>query len=176
DKYKVNIFYTAPTAIRSLMAHGDAFVYPHSLASLKTLGTVGEPINEEAWQWYYDNIGKGKCWVVDTWWQTETGGIMISPLAHITPAKPTYATLPLPGIQPVLVNGQGEEIKGNNAEGNLCIKFPWPGMLRTTYGDHERCRLNYFSTYENRYFTGDGCRRDFEGNYRIIGRVDDVIN
>lgn len=176
DKHKVNIFYTAPTAIRSLMAYGDEFVYPYSLASLKTLGSVGEPINEEAWQWYYDNVGKGRCWVVDTWWQTETGGIMISPLAHITPAKPTYATLPLPGIQPVLVDVKGEEISGLSVEGNLCIRFPWPGMLRTTYGDHERCRLNYFATYSNLYFTGDGCRRDADGYFRIIGRVDDVIN
>ncbi len=176
DKYKVNIFYTAPTAIRSLMAYGDEFVYPYSLASLKTLGSVGEPINEEAWQWYYDTVGKGNCSVIDTWWQTETGGIMISPLAHITPAKPTYATLPLPGIQPVLVDHNGTEVKDMNAEGNLCIKFPWPGMLRTTYGDHERCRLNYFSAFKNLYFTGDGSRRDYEGNYRIIGRVDDVLN
>lgn len=176
DKYKVNIFYTAPTAIRSLMAFGDEYVYPYSLESLRTLGSVGEPINEEAWQWYFDNIGKGKCWIVDTWWQTETGGIMISPLAHITPTKPTYATLPLPGIQPVLVDSEGKEIEGNNVEGNLCIKFPWPGMLRTTYGDHERCWVNYFSTYKNLYFTGDGCRRDYDGYYRIIGRVDDVIN
>ena len=176
DKYKVNIFYTAPTAIRSLMAYGDEFVYPYSLASLKTLGSVGEPINEEAWQWYYDNVGKGQCAVVDTWWQTETGGMMISPLAHITPTKPTFATLPLPGIQPVLVDHAGNELNGVNIEGNLCIKFPWPGMLRTTYGDHERCRLTYFSTYKNLYFTGDGCRRDHDGYYRIIGRVDDVIN
>ncbi|MBK7886065.1 MAG: acetate--CoA ligase [Bacteroidetes bacterium] len=176
DKYKVNIFYTAPTALRSLMAYGDEFVYPYSLASLKTLGSVGEPINEEAWQWYYDNIGKGNCSVIDTWWQTETGGILISPLAHITPAKPTYATLPLPGVQPVLVDHEGKELQGINQEGNLCIKFPWPGMLRTTYGDHERCRLNYFATFKNLYFTGDGSRRDHEGNYRIIGRVDDVMN
>lgn len=176
DKYKVNIFYTAPTAIRSLMAYGDEFVYPYSLASLKTLGSVGEPINEEAWQWYYDNVGKGQCAIVDTWWQTETGGMMISPLAHITPTKPTFATLPLPGIQPVLVDHAGNELNGVNIEGNLCIKFPWPGMLRTTYGDHERCRLTYFSTYKNLYFTGDGCRRDHDGYYRIIGRVDDVIN
>jgi acetyl-CoA synthetase len=176
DKYKVNIFYTAPTALRSLMAYGDEFVYPYSLASLKTLGSVGEPINEEAWQWYYDNIGKGNCSVIDTWWQTETGGILISPLAHITPAKPTYATLPLPGVQPVLVDQEGKELAGINQEGNLCIKFPWPGMLRTTYGDHERCRLNYFATFKNLYFTGDGSRRDHEGNYRIIGRVDDVMN
>jgi acetyl-CoA synthetase len=176
DKHKVNIFYTAPTAIRSLMAQGTEFVYPYSLASLKTIGSVGEPINEEAWQWYYDNIGKGNCSVIDTWWQTETGGVMISPLAHITPVKPTYATLPLPGIQPVLVDSKGKELKGINIEGNLCIKFPWPGMLRSTYGDHERCQLNYFATYPNLYFTGDGCRRDHDGYYRIIGRVDDVIN
>ncbi len=176
DKYKVNIFYTAPTALRSLMAYGDEFVYPYSLASLKTLGSVGEPINEEAWQWYYDNIGKGNCSVIDTWWQTETGGILIAPLAHITPTKPTYATLPLPGVQPVLVDHEGKELQGINPEGNLCIKFPWPGMLRTTYGDHERCRLNYFATFKNLYFTGDGSRRDHEGNFRIIGRVDDVMN
>lgn len=176
DKHKVNIFYTAPTAIRSLMACGDEFVYPYALDSLKTLGSVGEPINEEAWQWYFDNVGKGKCWIVDTWWQTETGGIMISPLAHITPTKPTFATLPLPGVQLMLVDANGNEIEGNNVEGNLCIKFPWPGMLRTTYGDHERCKSTYFSTYKNLYFTGDGCRRDHDGYYRIIGRVDDVIN
>ncbi|MBK9637952.1 MAG: acetate--CoA ligase [Bacteroidetes bacterium] len=176
DKHKVNIFYTAPTAIRSLMACGDEFVQPYTLDSLKTLGSVGEPINEEAWLWYHEKIGKGKCAIVDTWWQTETGGIMISPLAHITPTKPTFATLPLPGIQPILVDGVGNEIKGINVEGNLCIKFPWPGMIRTTYGDHERCRLNYFSTYPNLYFTGDGCRRDYDNYYRIIGRVDDVIN
>lgn len=176
DKHKVNIFYTAPTAIRSLMACGNEFVQPYALDSLKTLGSVGEPINEEAWQWYFEHIGKGKCAIVDTWWQTETGGIMISPLAHITPTKPTFATLPLPGIQPILVDGAGHELTGTNVEGNLCIKFPWPGMIRTTYGDHERCRLNYFSTYPNLYFTGDGCRRDEDNYYRIIGRVDDVIN
>ena len=176
DKYGVNIFYTAPTAIRSLMAYGEEYVKPYSLETLKTLGSVGEPINEEAWQWYHGQIGKGRCSVVDTWWQTETGGIMISPLAHITPVKPTFATLPLPGVQPVLVDGSGKELEGMSCEGNLCIKFPWPGMLRTTYGDHERCRLNYFSTYGDLYFTGDGCRRDHDGYYRIIGRVDDVIN
>lgn len=176
EKHKVNIFYTAPTAIRSLMACGDEYVQPYTLDSLKTLGSVGEPINEEAWQWYYDNVGKGRCWVVDTWWQTETGGIMISPLAHITPSPPTYATLPLPGVQPLLVDHEGHEISGLSVKGNLCIRFPWPGMLRSTYGDHERCRLNYFATYQNLYFTGDGCRRDADGNYRIIGRVDDVIN
>ena len=176
DKHKVNIFYTAPTAIRSLMAQGDEFVYPYSLASLKTIGSVGEPINEEAWQWYFDKIGKGKCSLIDTWWQTETGGVMISPIAHITPTKPTFATLPLPGVQTILVDANGNELKGVNVEGNLCIKFPWPGMLRTTYGDHERCRVNYFATYKELYFTGDGCRRDHDGYYRIIGRVDDVIN
>jgi acetyl-CoA synthetase len=176
DKYRVNIFYTAPTAIRSLMAHGLEYVNGHSLESLRVLGTVGEPINEEAWQWYSEHIGKGLCPVVDTWWQTETGGIMISPIAGITKLKPTFATLPLPGVQPVLVDARGKELKGNDVEGNLCIRFPWPGMLRTTYGDHERCIENYFSTYKGLYFTGDGCRRDNEGYYRIIGRVDDVIN
>ena len=176
DKHQVNIFYTAPTAIRSLMAQGDDFVKPYALDSLKTLGSVGEPINEEAWNWYHEKIGKGRCGIVDTWWQTETGGVMISPLANITPTKPTFATLPLPGIQPVLVDAEGKIIEGNNVEGNLCIQFPWPGMLRTTYGDHERCRTTYFSTYDNLYFTGDGCKRDHDGYYRIIGRVDDVIN
>jgi acetyl-CoA synthetase len=176
DKHKVNIFYTAPTAIRALEAHGLDFVKPYGLNSLRVLGTVGEPINEEAWQWYHEHIGKGKCPIVDTWWQTETGGIMISPLAGITRLKPSYATLPLPGIQPVLVDNQGNEIPGNNVEGNLCIKFPWPAMIRTTYGDHQRCRQNYFATYKNLYFTGDGCKRDDQGYYRITGRVDDVIN
>ena len=176
DKHKVNIFYTAPTAIRALQAYGTEFVKRHDLSSLKTLGTVGEPINEEAWEWYYENIGNKKCWIVDTWWQTETGGILISPLAHITPTKPTFATLPLPGIQPCLVDANGEEIEGNDVQGNLCIKFPWPSMIRTTYGDHERCKQVYFSSYPNKYFTGDGCKRDKDGYYRITGRVDDVIN
>ncbi len=176
DKYKVNQFYTAPTAIRALIAQGNEFVTSRDLSSLKVLGTVGEPINEEAWRWYHDVIGKGKCPIVDTWWQTETGGIMISPIAGITPTKPSYATLPLPGIQPILVDNEGNELEGNGVEGNLCIKFPWPGMLRSTYGDHERCRLTYFSTYKNLYFTGDGAKRDEEGYYRIMGRVDDVIN
>ena len=176
DKHKVNIFYTAPTAIRALQAYGTEFVKRHDLSSLKTLGTVGEPINEEAWEWYYENIGNKKCWIVDTWWQTETGGILISPLAHITPTKPTFATLPLPGIQPCLVDANGEEIEGNDVQGNLCIKFPWPSMIRTTYGDHERCKQVYFSSYPNKYFTGDGCKRDEDGYYRITGRVDDVIN
>ena len=137
---------------------------------------MGEPINEEAWHWYNDVIGKGKCPIVDTWWQTETGGIMISPLAGITKLKPSYATLPLPGIQPCLVDSEGNEIEGNDVQGNLCIKFPWPSMIRTTYGDHERCKNVYFSTYPGKYFTGDGCRRDEDGYYRITGRVDDVIN
>jgi acetyl-CoA synthetase len=176
DKYHVNVFYTAPTAIRALEAAGWDFVKPYKLSSLRVLGSVGEPINVEAWQWYSDNIGKGNCPIVDTWWQTETGGIMISPLADITPTKPGFATLPLPGIQPLLVDDKGIEIEGNGVEGNLCIKFPWPGMIRTTYGDHERCRTNYFATYKNLYFTGDGCKRDEDGYYRITGRVDDVIN
>jgi acetyl-CoA synthetase len=176
DKHRVNILYTAPTAIRSLMGFGTKPFETANLSSLKVLGTVGEPINEEAWHWYDENVGKKKSPIVDTWWQTETGGVMISNLAGVTPAKPSFATLPLPGIQPLLVNENGEEIKGNNVSGNLCIRFPWPGMLRTTYGDHERCRLNYFSTYQNLYFTGDGCLRDEDGNYRITGRVDDVLN
>lgn len=176
EKFKVNILYTAPTAIRSLMAFGLDFVKNKDLSSLQVLGSVGEPINEEAWNWYNEHIGQGNCPIVDTWWQTETGGIMISPLANITPTKPCYATLPLPGIQPILVDEKGEEILGNGVSGNLCIKFPWPGMLRTTYGDHERCRTTYFATYKNLYFTGDGCLRDEDGYYRITGRVDDVMN
>ena len=176
DKYKVDIIYTAPTAIRSLMAFGESFVTDKNLSSLKVLGTVGEPINEEAWHWYHQQIGHKKCPVVDTWWQTETGGIMISNIAGVTPHKPSYATLPLPGVQPCLVDEKGNILEGNNVSGNLCIKFPWPGMLRTTYGDHERCRLNYFATYPSLYFTGDGCLRDESGNYRITGRVDDVLN
>lgn len=176
DKYQVTHFYTAPTAIRALEAAGLEFVKPYSLNSLKVLGSVGEPINEEAWHWYHQHIGKGKCPIVDTWWQTETGGILISPLAGITPLKPSYATLPLPGIQPVLVDEKGQEMIGNNVEGNLCIRFPWPSMIRTTYGDHERCRQTYFTTYKGLYFTGDGCRRDENGYYRITGRVDDVMN
>lgn len=176
DKHQVNIFYTAPTAIRSLMAAGDGFVEGKDLSSIRVLGSVGEPINREAWEWYDTMIGKGKSPIVDTWWQTENGGIMISPIAGITPTIPGYAMLPLPGIQPVLVDDQGQEIIGNGVSGNLCIKFPWPGMIRTTYGDHERCRQTYFSTYENLYFTGDGCLRDEAGYYRITGRVDDVLN
>ncbi len=176
DKYGVNIFYTAPTAIRSLMTCDIDDVLSYNLSSLKVLGTVGEPINEEAWHWYNVNVGKERCPIVDTWWQTETGGIMISPLANITKTKPTYATLPLPGIQPVLLDSEGNLIKENEEEGLLCIKFPWPSMIRTTYGDHERCRTTYFSAFKNHYFTGDGARRDENGMYRIIGRVDDVIN
>ena len=176
DKHKVNQFYTAPTAIRALQAYGLEYVKPYSLDSLSVIGSVGEPINEEAWHWYHDNIGKGKCPLVDTWWQTETGGIMISPLAGITPNKPAHASLPLPGIQPVLVDSEGKELDGNNVEGNLCIKFPWPSILRTTYGDHKRCKETYFSTYSNMYFTGDGAKRDHDGYLRILGRVDDVIN
>ena len=176
DKHKVTTFYTAPTAIRALEACGLDFVKPYKLDSLKVLGTVGEPINEEAWQWYHKHIGKEKCPIVDTWWQTETGGMMIAPLAGITPLKPTYATLPLPGIQPCLVDAEGNEIEGTNVEGNLCIKFPWPSIIRTTYGDHNRCKEVYFSTYPGKYFTGDGCKRDENGMYRITGRVDDVIN
>ncbi|MCB0851020.1 MAG: acetate--CoA ligase, partial [Bacteroidetes bacterium] len=176
EKHKVNQFYTAPTAIRALQAFGLDYVTPYDLSSLKVLGTVGEPINEEAWNWYNQHIGSVGLPIVDTWWQTETGGIMISPLAGITPLKPCYATLPLPGIQPVLVDNEGKEIEGNGVEGLLCIKFPWPSMIRTTYGDHERCRQVYFAAFENMYFTGDGCRRDKDGMYRIIGRVDDVIN
>jgi acetyl-CoA synthetase len=176
DKHQVNIFYTAPTAIRALQACDIAFVEKYKLSSLKVLGSVGEPINEEAWHWYDKNIGKRNCPIVDTWWQTETGGIMISPLAGLTPLRPTYATLPLPGIQPCLVDADGHEIEGNNVEGNLCIKHPWPSMLRTIYGDHKRCKEVYFSAYKGKYFTGDGCKRDENGRYRITGRVDDVIN
>lgn len=176
EKHKVNQFYTAPTAIRALMACGDHLVEPYDLSSLKVIGSVGEPINEEAWHWYDKKIGKGNCPIVDTWWQTETGGIMITPLPGITDTKPCYASYPLPGIQPVLVNSDGEEVTGNNVEGLLCIKYPWPSMIRTTYGDHERCKNVYFASFKGMYFTGDGARRDEEGRFRIIGRVDDVIN
>lgn len=176
EKHKVNIFYTAPTAIRALQAFGTEPIQGHDLSSLKVLGSVGEPINEEAWHWYHNHIGKGKCPIVDTWWQTETGGILISPLAGITPTKPAYATLPLPGIQLSIVDAEGNELHGNSVEGNLCINFPWPSMIRTTYGDHERCKQTYFSTYKNKYFTGDGVKRDHDGYYRILGRVDDVMN
>jgi acetyl-CoA synthetase len=180
DKHQVNILYTAPTALRSLMSFGDAPLQGKNLNSLKTLGTVGEPINEEAWHWYDDNIGKNNCPIVDTWWQTETGGCLISNLAGITPAKPSWATLPMPGVQPIIVDEKGVEVteadEHGMVKGNLCIKAPWPGILRTTYGDHERCRVNYFATYPNLYFTGDGALKDAEGNYRITGRVDDVLN
>ncbi|MEO7961247.1 MAG: acetate--CoA ligase [Ginsengibacter sp.] len=180
DKYKVNILYTAPTAIRSLMSYGMDPLKGKDLSSLKVLGTVGEPINEEAWHWYDEHIGKKKCPIVDTWWQTETSGILISNIAGVTPAKPSWATLPMPGVQPLLVDDRGKEITEPDEhgllKGNLCIKAPWPGILRTTWGDHERCRTNYFATYENLYFTGDGALKDKDGNYRITGRVDDVLN
>ena len=176
DKHQVNQFYTAPTAIRALEMFGTDPVEAYKLDSLKVLGTVGEPINEEAWWWYHTNVGKGKCPIVDTWWQTETGGISITPLAGLTPNKPTFATLPMPGIQLAILDGEGKELKGKNVEGNLCIKFPWPSILRTTYGDHERCKQTYFSAFPGYYFTGDGVKRDHDGYYRILGRVDDVIN
>ena len=176
DKYKVNQFYTAPTAIRALQVYGLEPIEKYTLDSLKVIGSVGEPINEEAWHWYHENIGKGRCPLVDTWWQTETGGIMISPLAGITPNKPSHASLPLPGVQPVIVDAEGNELLGNNVEGNLCIRFPWPSIIRTTYGDHNRCKETYFSTYKGMYFTGDGVKRDHDGYLRILGRVDDVIN
>jgi acetyl-CoA synthetase len=176
EKLKVNIFYTAPTAIRALEAFGLEFVNKYDLSSLRALGSVGEPINVEAWNWYNDYIGKGNCPIVDTYWQTETGAFMITPIAGITPTKPAYATLPLPGVQLAIMDAEGKEILGNDVEGNLCVKFPWPSMIRTTYGDHERCRQTYFSAYPGYYFTGDGCKRDEDGYYRITGRVDDVIN
>jgi acetyl-CoA synthetase len=176
DKHSVNQFYTAPTAIRALMAHGEDHVLSYGLYSLRVLGSVGEPINEEAWEWYYIHVGKERCPIVDTWWQTETGGIMISGLGDLSPMNPSHAGYPLPGVQPVLLDAKGNEIKENEVEGYLCIKHPWPSMLRTTYGDHERCRATYFSHYNGYYFTGDGAKRDKKGMYRIIGRVDDVIN
>ena len=176
EKHKVNQFYTAPTAIRALMAKGDQYVEGYDLSSLKVIGSVGEPINEEAWHWYDKKVGKGNSPIVDTWWQTETGGILITPLPGITDTKPCYASYPMPGIQPVLMDADGNEVEGNDVEGLLCIKHPWPSMIRTTYGDHERCRQVYFSAFDNKYFTGDGARRDADGRYRIIGRVDDVIN
>lgn len=180
DKHKVDILYTAPTAIRSLMGFGMEPLGGKNLSSLKILGTVGEPINEEAWNWYDEHIGKKHCPIVDTWWQTETGGTLISNMADITPSKPSWATLPMPGVQPVLVDENGKEVTEKDEhglmKGNLCIKAPWPGILRTTWGDHERCRTNYFATYENLYFTGDGALKDEQGNYRITGRVDDVLN
>ncbi len=176
EKHKVNQFYTAPTAIRALMAQGDHWPKHYDLSSLRVLGSVGEPINEEAWNWYNINVGKEKAPIVDTWWQTETGGILISPLPGLHKLKPCYAMLPMPGVQPILVDAGGKEIRKKEAEGLLCVKFPWPSILRTLYGDHERCKQTYFSTFENLYFTGDGAKRDKDGTYRIIGRVDDVIN
>lgn len=176
DKLGVTHFYTAPTAIRSLMACGDDHVFAYNLHSLKVLGTVGEPINEEAWEWYHIHIGKERCPIVDTWWQTETGGIMISGLGNLSPMKPAHAGFPLPGVQLELLDSEGNIINENEREGLLCIRFPWPSILRTTYGDHERCRQTYFSSFKGFYFTGDGARRDENGMYRIIGRVDDVIN
>jgi acetyl-CoA synthetase len=175
EKHKVNQFYTAPTAIRSLAKESIDYVQKYPLKSLKVIGSVGEPINEEAWHWYNDNVGGKRCPVVDTWWQTETGGIMISPLAFVTPTKPTYATLPLPGIQPVLMDDKRNEIVGNQREGSLCIKFPWPSMARTIWGDHQRFKDTYFSTFPGKYFTGDGALRDEVGYYRITGRVDDIV-
>jgi acetyl-CoA synthetase len=175
DRHKVNIFYTAPTAIRSLQQAPLSFVEKYDLSSLKVLGSVGEPINEEAWQWYSKYIGKDKCPVIDTWWQTETGGFMISPIANVTKLKPAHATLPLPGVQPAVMNESGLEIQGNNIEGRLIIKYPWPSMARTIYGDHQRFKETYFSSFPGKYFTGDGCKRDEDGYYRITGRVDDII-
>lgn len=176
EKHKVNEFYTSPTAIRSLIAFGEEYVDKFEMKTLRVLGTVGEPINEEAWHWYHSHVGKTKCPIVDTWWQTETGGIMISPLAGIIPTKPSFATLPLPGIQPVILNKENEKLYGNGVEGSLCIQFPWPGIARTHWGDHERFKLSYFSQFPGYYFTGDGVRRDEDGYYRILGRMDDVIN
>ena len=172
---KINIFYTAPTAIRALEAKGNQYVRKYNLNSLKVLGTVGEPINEDAWNWYFKEIGGEKCPIVDTWWQTETGGIMISNLAGINKAKPTFATLPLPGIQACIVDENGEELKENNSEGKLCIKYPWPSMARTIYGDHQRYINTYFSSFPGKYFSGDGCYKNNDGLFRITGRVDDVL-
>ena len=175
EKHKVTQFYTAPTAIRALAKENVKYVQKHHLKTLKVIGSVGEPINEEAWHWYNDHVGQKKCPVVDTWWQTETGGIMISPIAFVTPTKPTYATLPLPGIQPVLMDENRNEIEGNQVVGSLCIKFPWPGIARTIWGDHKRYKDTYFSAFPGTYFTGDGALRDEVGYYRITGRVDDVV-
>lgn len=174
-KHKVNQFYTAPTAIRALAKENLSYLEKHDLSSLKVLGTVGEPINEEAWHWYNDNVGNKNSPIVDTWWQTETGGIMISPIPYVTPTIPTFATMPLPGVQPALMDENAQEIKGNQVEGRLCIKHPWPGMARTIWGNHDRFKNTYFSAYDNMYFTGDGARRDATGYYRITGRVDDVV-
>jgi len=176
NKFEVNQFYTSPTAIRSLMAEGQQWIEGIDMPSLRVLGTVGEPINEDAWHWYHDHVGGNHCPIVDTWWQTETGGVMISPMAGIIPTKPAFATMPLPGIQPVIVDAEGRYLFHKSVEGNLCIKFPWPGIARTLWGDHERYKISYFSQYPGLYFTGDGVRRDEDGYYRIMGRVDDVIN
>jgi acetyl-CoA synthetase len=175
EKHRVNIFYTAPTAIRSLEKAPLSFVHQYDLHSIKVLGSVGEPINEEAWHWYSEHIGRNQCPVIDTWWQTETGGFMISPIAHVTKLKPAFATLPLPGVQPAVMDENGNELTTNGVEGRLTIKFPWPAMARTIYGDHQRFKDTYFSTFPGKYFTGDGCKRDDEGYYRITGRVDDII-
>ncbi|MGB2245991.1 MAG: AMP-binding protein, partial [Flavobacteriaceae bacterium] len=173
-KHKITHFYTAPTAIRALEKHPTSLVEKHDLSSLKVLGSVGEPINAEAWHWYDEHVGKHNCPIVDTWWQTETGGILISSLAGVTPQKPTFATLPMPGVQTVLLNNEGDEIEGEG-EGILAIKHPWPSIARTIWGDHERYKNVYFSAYPGYYFPGDGALRDAEGNYRITGRVDDVV-
>lgn len=175
EKHKITQFYTAPTAIRSLAKESLDYIQKYPLKSLKVIGSVGEPINEEAWHWFNDHVGDKRCPVVDTWWQTETGGIMISPIAFVTPTKPTYATLPLPGIQPVLMDEKRNEIEGNQVVGSLCIKFPWPGIARTIWGDHQRYKDTYFSAFPGKYFTGDGALRDEVGYYRITGRVDDVV-
>tara|TARA_Y100000748_G_scaffold26173_1_gene19636 strand:- start:120 stop:1295 length:1176 start_codon:yes stop_codon:yes gene_type:complete len=176
DKYKVNIFYTAPTALRALMKEGNSYVEKHDLSSLKVLGTVGETIKEPEWMWYYKVVGKEKCPIVDTWWQTETGGILISPLPGVTNLKPGSATLPLYGIEPVILNENGEEINQSPAEGYLAIKQSWPGQMRTVYGNHKRFYDTYFSQFKGYYFTGDGVKRDKDGYYWITGRVDDVLN
>ncbi len=175
DKHQITHLYTAPTAIRSLAKESLSWVEKHDLSSLKVLGSVGEPINEEAWHWYDEHIGHKSCPIVDTWWQTETGGILISPLPFVTPTKPTYATLPLPGVQPALVDDKGNEIEGNRKSGNLCITFPWPSIARTIWGDHQRYKDTYFKAYPGKYFTGDGALRDEVGYYRITGRVDDIV-
>jgi acetyl-CoA synthetase len=176
DRHNVTIFYTAPTAIRALAKEGDAHVKRYNRSSIRVLGTVGEPINRDAWLWYHSVVGEGRCPIVDTWWQTETGGILISPLPGATSTKPGSATLPFFGVKPVVVDEAGTIIEGNEITGRLCIRYPWPGMMRTVYGDHERFRRTYFSTYPGMYFTGDGCRRDADGYYWITGRVDDVLN
>jgi len=176
ERHKATIVYTAPTAIRALAKEGDHFVKRYDRSSVRVLGSVGEPINRDAWLWYHAVVGEGRCPIVDTWWQTETGGILIAPLPGATDTKPGSATLPLFGVQPVIVDEQGKEVLGNGVAGRLCLRYPWPGMMRTVYGDHERFKQTYFSTYTGLYFTGDGCRRDNDGYYWITGRVDDVLN